>query len=424
MATAADGVLDLLGSGVFCVTETFEVTSWNRFMASNTGLAPDAVIGKNLFDCVADLPRQWLMWKVRTVFHLGSQAFSSWQQRPYVFRFPHNRPLTGGIDWMRQDVTFVPIFDAAGAVTGVAIVLQDATDAALSELALGRANDALKQEMARRQRLEVELRVAQRLEAVGQLAAGIAHEINTPLQFLGDGLGFLSDTYGDLARMIEVYRGAIAEDGRAAVRDAEDAADLDYLLGEAPKTLQRSQSGLARIAGLVRSMMGFGDVNLQTESYADLHRGLDATITITGAQYREVADLLCDYGDVPAVRCRIGELNQAFYNLIVNAAHAIAEARTDGSRGTIRIATRVDGGDVVISVADDGIGIKPEIKDRVFEPFFTTKEVGRGTGQGLSVTRAIVDRHGGALWFESEPGRGSTFYVRLPIAGASVGVAA
>jgi two-component system, NtrC family, sensor kinase len=414
---SADGIFDLLGSGVFCVTETFEVTAWNRFMASNSGIAVADIVGKNLFDCVPHLPRQWLSWKVRTVFHLGSQAFSSWQQRSYLFKFPHNRPLTGGIDYMRQDITFVPITDETGAVAQVAIVIQDATDAALSELALARANEALVEEMAERQRLQVELRLAHRLEAVGQLAAGIAHEINTPLQFVGDGLGFIGEALTEISAMIARYRDAAAPEALPALREAEAAADLDYLLAESPDTLERAKAGLARIASLVRSMTGFGDTTRQTEVFTDLHRGIDATITVTGAQWREVADLRCEYAEVPQVRCRIGELNQVFYNLIVNAAQAIAEARSDGRRGTIRVSTRVEGSDVVVAVADDGTGIRPEIRDRVFDPFFTTKPVGRGTGQGLTVARAIAERHGGALWFDTEVGHGTTFFLRLPIAG-------
>ena len=419
MTAFAEIVLDRLGSGVFCVTRELAITSWNRFMVTHTGVRAADAIGRPLFDCVPELPRSWLTWKVRTVFELGTHAFSSWRQRPYVFRFAHNRPLTGGVDCMRQDLAFVPVRDAAGAVEAVAIVIQDATDAALSEHALERANAALKHEMAERRRLEVELRLAQRLEAVGQLAAGIAHEMNTPLQFLGDGVSFLADAFRDLGDVLARYREAAPAEQHAALRAAEEAADLAYVEETVPRTLARTQAGIATIAKLVRSMMGFGDMTLQA-THADLHAAIDATLAVAAASYKSVADIARDYGELPRVLCHVGELNQAFYALIVNAAHAIEQARPEG-RGTITIRTRVDGDHAVIEIGDDGGGIPAHIRDRIYEPFFTTKEVGQGTGLGLTTVRSVIaDQHGGTVAFETEDGRGTTFTLRLPIEGRRI----
>ncbi|HEY6174424.1 MAG TPA: PAS domain-containing protein, partial [Kofleriaceae bacterium] len=159
--------LDRLNAGVFSVNTELAVVHWNRFMASNSGLAAEQVIGRDLFACFPDLPQAWLRWKLRSVFLLGTFAFSSWKQRPYVFKFPHNRPLTGGIDFMYQDLSFLPVGSGDGMIDSVCVLVTDATDAALSQLALHDAHRRLELEMAERQRVETELRLAHKLEAVG-----------------------------------------------------------------------------------------------------------------------------------------------------------------------------------------------------------------------------------------------------------------
>src|SRR5882724_8211623 len=164
--------LDRLNAGVFSVDRELRIVHWNTFMASNSGRSAEQVIGKPLFACFPDLPEAWLRWKLRSVFLLGTFAFSSWKQRPFVFKFPHNRPLTGGIDFMYQDLAFLPIAGGDGQVSSVCVLVTDATDAALSHRALHDASVRLEREMAERQRVEDELRISHKLEAVGQLAAG------------------------------------------------------------------------------------------------------------------------------------------------------------------------------------------------------------------------------------------------------------
>jgi signal transduction histidine kinase len=300
----------------------------------------------------------------------------------------------------------------------------------LMSLELTERYEQLRKEVADRERMEIELRLAQKLESVGQLAAGIAHEINTPVQYVSDSLHFLKGACEDYRRLLERCRIGLrnahsmpdVEALRVTLAEEEEAADLAFLDEQVPKAFDRVFDGTSRVASIVRAVKEFAHHDSGAMAPADVNRAMVSTLTVSRSEYKGVAVLETDFGTLPPVRCLIGDLNQVFLNLIVNATHAIADrARPVGdSLGTIRVATRVDGEEVVISVSDSGCGIPETIRDRVFDPFFTTKEVGRGTGQGLALSRSIVvERHGGSLTFETEVGRGTTFFVRLPIDGPS-----
>ncbi len=275
-------------------------------------------------------------------------------------------------------------------------------------------------------RLEVELRQSQKLESVGRLASGVAHEINTPIQFVSDSVHFVRDAVSDLAAFVESHRplvdligeGEQSEVARMVAELREDL-DVDYLIENVPKALDRALDGLERVASIVRSMRQFAHPDQSEMSGVDLNRNLESTLIISKNEYKYVATVETELGDLPPVLCFGGDLNQVFLNLIVNAAHAIeAKVRGTTAKGIIRICTRQDGPDVVVSVEDTGSGIPETIRDRIFEPFFTTKEVGRGTGQGLAIARStVVDKHGGSLGFETTVGVGTTFTIRLPVAG-------
>ncbi len=270
---------------------------------------------------------------------------------------------------------------------------------------------------------EVETRHAQKLEALGRLSAGLAHEINTPIQFVGDNTRFLADAYSSMLGLVQCYRTALAADSgamawdvrRATVDRAEAAADLDWLEEEVPVAVQQSLEGVDRVASLVRAMKAFSYKDQDRPLDADLNDAVRTTVTVARNEIKYVADVLLDLGELPPVRCHIGDLNQVFLNLLVNATDAI---ETTGRRGTIRVATSTDGPDVVVDIADDGPGIPEQLRDRIFEPFFTTKGVGRGTGQGLALARAVVqDRHGGRIELETSEGVGTRFRLRLPVGG-------
>jgi signal transduction histidine kinase len=289
------------------------------------------------------------------------------------------------------------------------------------------ANEHLSQEIDSRASVEIELRHAQKLEAVGRLAAGVAHELNTPIQFVSDSQVFVRDASRDVltlaARAGEIIgqvRDEVltAADGAEAFSEAANAISLDYLVRRIPLAIERSQEGLGRMSSIVRSLKEFSHPSAE-KGPADVNRGIENTIEIARHEYKYVADVEIELGELPPIMCHIGELNQAFLIIIVNAAHAIDEVVAEGERGTIRIRTWAEGNEAAISISDTGGGIPEPIRDKIFEPFFTTKEVGKGTGQGLAIARSVVvDKHGGRIDVVSEVGRGTTFTITIPIDGA------
>ena len=288
---------------------------------------------------------------------------------------------------------------------------------------LAEAKRELEAEMHRRERIEGELRLAQRLEAVGQLAAGVAHEINTPIQYVSDSLYFLSTAFEDLAPVLdEVAKlpGRLEELGDAALssrleQDLE-ASDVAFVMEQAPKAVSRARDGVERVAEIVRAMKAFAHPGADEARPEDLDAALANTLVVAKNEYKYVADVVTELGGLPPVTCRLGELNQVFLNLVVNAAHAIADVvQGQEARGRIVVRTRVESGWAVVEIEDSGKGIPETIREKVWDPFFTTKPVGKGTGQGLTIARSIVVKHGGALSFHSVEGRGTTFTIRLPL---------
>jgi two-component system, NtrC family, sensor kinase len=297
-----------------------------------------------------------------------------------------------------------PIFDGRGRVIKTVAVIRDTTE---------------------RKRLELELRQAQKLESVGRLASGIAHEINTPIQFVGDQAHFVRSALHRMLTLCEKYRafvvksegGSLTPEDFAAIHQAERDARLQFVLDNVAPAIEAILEGTRRVAELVQSMKEFAHPDLGEKELADINHALRTTVTISANELKYVADVEMNLGELPLVHCYVNELNQVFLNLLVNAAHAIADVVSGGmERGKITITSRHVGDDVIVSIADTGSGIPEAIQSKIFEPFFTTKEVGKGTGQGLAIARLIVmDKHHGGLTFETKIGSGTTFHVRIPV---------
>jgi signal transduction histidine kinase len=281
---------------------------------------------------------------------------------------------------------------------------------------------------AERDQTRTALHQAQKMDAIGRLAAGIAHEINTPSQYVLDNITFLRDAMSDLRQLLdadESLRTSIGVRDHPLARAVDAIAakiDLAYLLDEIPKSMDQSLEGMDRIRRIVVAMREFSHPTAETTSPADLNHIIETSLTISKNEWKYVATVELGLSpDLPLVQCMPGEISQVILNLIVNASHAIADTikRKDGSLGVLTISTTANGDWAEIRIGDTGAGIPMGIRDRIYEPFFTTKGIGKGTGQGLALAWAVVvEKHHGTLTFDSTVGTGTTFLIRLPIAGS------
>jgi PAS domain S-box-containing protein len=290
---------------------------------------------------------------------------------------------------------------------------------------------AITQDVTQRKTLERELASAQKLESIGQLAAGIAHEINTPTQFIGDNVRFLQESVGDVLRIVERLIPLAEIDSSAGLSASEIAAllekvDISYLLVEVPRALAQSLEGVERISKIVGAMKEFSHPAVEKAPH-DLNRAIASTITVASNEWKYVADVKTDLDPgLPPVPVMPGAFNQVILNILVNAAHAIGAvvAEAPGTKGIITVSTRKVSNWAEIRIQDTGSGIPEGVRDRIFDPFFTTKEVGKGTGQGLAIAHdVIVKKHHGTINVETAVGRGTTFILRLPLESAETDAA-
>ncbi len=292
--------------------------------------------------------------------------------------------------------------------------------------------EGMTEDITERNLLQSQLLHTQKLESIGQLAAGIAHEINTPTQYVGDNVRFLQGAFQELKNLLATYERmlAAAQGGtlsREAVQEivaAVQRADAGDLLAEIPTAIEQTIEGVTRVSTLVSAMKEFSHPGTKEKTPVDLNHAIQSTLTVAANEWKYVAEVETEFDpSLPLVSCLPGELNQVILNLIVNAAHAIADVvgKAGSGKGKIRLQTRNCLDWIEIRIQDTGTGIPEKLRARIFDPFFTTKEIGKGTGQGLSIARSvIVDKHGGSIHFETEEGKGTTFIVRLPHDGKAV----
>lgn len=285
-------------------------------------------------------------------------------------------------------------------------------------------------DVTQRKTLEMQRAQAYKMESIGQLAAGVAHEINTPIQYIGDNVAFLQESYQKLELLLNAYDDLLEEirprhspqSGIARIEELSERLNLSYLKQEVPRAIEQSLEGVEQVASIVAAMKDFSHPGSSELAPTDLNHLIESAVVISKNEWKYVADLRMDLDrELPPVVCSPGEIRQVLLNLIVNAADAIADAVKLRSipKGLIRIESRCDGEMAEIRVSDSGIGIPEAIRAKVFDLFFTTKEVGKGSGQGLALAYStIVKRHGGTIEFESEMGVGTTFVLRLPIGGS------
>ena len=260
---------------------------------------------------------------------------------------------------------------------------------------------------------------SEKLASIGQLAAGVAHEINNPIGFVSSNLTTLRNYVNSFLEATAVYDGLmvdVSDAGRQQVAAMRAKLDFDFMKEDAVSLLEESAEGIRRVRQIVQDLKDFSHVDEAQWQWADLHKGLNSTINIVNNEIKYVADVVKEYGLIPEVQCLASQLNQVFLNMLINASHAIK-----GERGVITIRTgQVDGQSVFVEIADNGCGMAPEVVSRIFDPFFTTKPVGKGTGLGLSLAYSIMNKHKGRIDVRSQVGEGTTFRMTLPIQQADV----
>ncbi|HZP83562.1 MAG TPA: ATP-binding protein [Chthonomonadaceae bacterium] len=390
-----NAILEIIPSVLIALDTNARVTIWNPAAERAFGIPARDVLGKPIAQCS-------IRWDSSRVLPCLEE-----QKRSLQLQMLENVKYTRGDGADRLlGITLIPILGAEGTWMGVLLLAADVTE---------------------RKLLESQLAHAQKMESIGQLAAGIAHEINTPTQYIGDNVCFLQEAFALFSRLLKGHMqliqackaGAVSPALLAALEADVEHADVEYLLADVPKAIQQSLEGIARVSKIVQAMKEFSHPGTEEKVGVDINRAIESTLMVARNEWKYVAEAVTDFDpSLPMVPCLPGELNQVFLNIIINAAHAIADVVGDGSlqKGQIKISTRHKGNWVEIRISDTGGGIPEAVRSRVFDPFFTTKEVGKGTGQGLAIAHStIVDKHKGAISFETEVGKGTTFIIRLPL---------
>jgi PAS domain S-box-containing protein len=401
-------VVNAAQDGIMMVDDEGLVTLWSPAAERITGYSACDTIGRCLHQLLAP----------SRLHAVQQEAFGEWRQTGYGNAIGK----TVEVPCLRKDQTEIPVELSLSSVQ---------MNGRWTAIGIIRDISERRRVQVERDRMEVMLRQSQKLESIGQLAAGIAHEINTPTQYVGDNTRFFKDAFADVQKVLQVYgqffdackQGPISAELIEKVASEVQAADLDYLAAEIPKAIAQTLEGVDRVATIVRAMKDFSHPGTKEKTATNIHKAIESTLIVCRHEYKYVADVTTDFdAAMPAVPCFPGDFNQVIMNLIVNAAHAIAANLEvqENSKGKIAVVTRRDGNWAEIRISDTGAGIPEGIRSKIYDPFFTTKEVGKGTGQGLAICHAVVvNKHGGTIAFDTQVGKGTTFIIRLPLSGTS-----
>jgi len=380
-----------------------------RFILANKAVAhlmgkstPEEMMGKTDFDFYPkELASEYFALE-QALIQSGEPLIAYEQQVPNLH--------TGEPGWL--ETTKVHLRGADGTVIGLVGLARDVTDRKRIDAELLARNKELTEVNDKLFQAQGQLLQSEKMASLGQLAAGVAHEINNPVGFVNSNLGSLQRYVQELFKVLAAYEAREHElkpETLAAMDAIKREADIEFLREDMANLLAESMEGMQRVKRIVQDLKDFSHVDEAEKQWANLELGLDSTLNMARNEIKYKAAVVKDYAGIPDIECIPSQLNQVFMNLIVNAAHAIEE------RGTITVRTGVDGQQVWVEVSDTGCGISKEHMPRIFDPFYTTKPVGKGTGLGLSLSYGIVQSHHGTIDVTSEPGKGSSFKVVLPI---------
>ena len=378
----------------------------NMAVAQGMGVSsPDDLLGKTDFGFYPEACAARYHREERAIMQSGQPLMHREEEVNYL--------LTNDVAWMLT--TKVPLRDDDGKVVGIVGVNYDITERKRTEMELVSRNAQLLELNAKLSRAQAQLVQSEKLASIGQLAAGVAHEINNPVGFIFSNFTTLDGYLENLLTMLTAYEEAEHFIESQAMKDRlralGETVDLPFLKEDIPVLMTETKDGIARVRKIVQALTEFSRVGGNVEwRFANLHQGIDATLNIINSEIKYKADVIKEYGQIPEIECLPSEINQVIMNLLVNAAHSIGE-----DRGKITIRTSVMRETVSIEISDNGCGIEKESLSRIFDPFYTTKPVGKGTGLGLSLSYGIVQKHRGTLEVESEVKQGTTFRLTLPV---------
>jgi len=395
-------ILNTISTGVRMIDRDCIVQRVNKSFCTMTGMTEEELVGSKCYTCFLDEGcRQSEHCTLYRIDAAGEAIHTE-----VVKTTKSGRKL-------RCMLTATPYRDKKGTVVGIVEDFQDISERVRVE--------------QEREQMQTQLLQRSKLESVGQLAAGIAHEINTPIQYIGTNIDFFSESFEDISTVLATFQNLFAQGDEAtasspkikAIRKALDEADWEFLREEIPTALEQTRDGVNRVSAIVRAMKEFSHPGSKEKAPADLNEIITNTLMVSSNEWKYAAEIETHFGELPMVPCLSDEMGQVFLNIIVNAAHAIANQQEETGReekGRITITTSTADDFAEIRITDNGGGMKEEVKKRVFDPFFTTKEVGKGTGQGLSIARnVIITKHQGTITVDSEIDHGTTFIIRLPL---------
>lgn len=422
-AVALSELLDGHPVATFVLDKAHVITHWNKACEHLLGWSTQEMVGTRqhwrafyarpralLADLIVDAVDPASDHHFRDKYRASTLIDGAYEEEDF---FPN---IGAAGHWLQ--LTAAPLRSRDGRLVGAIQSVRDVTERRVAENALRQAHDRLehtvRQRTAQLMSTQQQLVQSDKLASIGQLAAGVAHEINNPIGYIFSNFSTLQGYLDKLFAMLDAYQAAEATQAEPAVAtrlaSLRTQLELDYLRQDIPALMQESMEGIVRVRHIVQDLKDFSRIDSAQEwVWADLRHGLDSTLNIVANEIKYKAEVVRQYGDIPAIECLPLQLNQVVLNLLVNAAHAIGPAP-----GRIELRTGCDGEQVWFSVTDNGCGIAPEHLGRIFDPFFTTKEVGKGSGLGLSLSYGIVQKHQGRIEVESTPGQGSTFRVTLP----------
>ncbi|MDW6004377.1 ATP-binding protein [Vibrio mangrovi] len=413
-------LLDQLNFALCIIRNDYVIVKSNEYFQSRAVYAGETMHGQNILELFPQ-SADYLKRKIDTALVIESSSFSSWEQKPHVLPFKSSRPVSGEETQMFQNLEVIPIHSEDGSIEHVCLCVYDVTIQASQQAQLKSISQQLEIEHQEQKALIKKLEETQgqliqseKMASIGQLSAGIAHEINNPVGFITSNIQTLNDYFQRLAQVIEEMKKMIDEAGDHALaehcQEVLHQKQVNFILEDTSDLIQESLEGSSRVMSIVKNLKDFSHIDGSEWGYASLANGIESTLKIIHNEIKYNITVEKNYEDIPDVYCQPMQINQVLLNILLNASQAIE------GEGKIYISLHhIDDNRVEIRIRDTGPGIPPAIRDRIFDPFFTTKAVGSGTGLGLSVSYGIINNHKGTIAVQSEIGVGSEFIITLPI---------